>query len=480
MHLVRVTKRAYGKKIRVLRQRHGVTQAALAERLGVSASYLNLIENDRRQLTTALMLKLAQTFDVDLRYFGADDATLTADVMEVFGDGVFEEHPLTQGEVADFVAHAPEVAKAVVRLHQAYAHARGTADALGQRVLDHQEVGDLDRVMLSSEQVSELLRRHSNYFPELEAEAEALWRDAALNRDDIGAGIAAHLERAFGVNVVLAPVHRMGGAVRRFDPRRRELALSEALSAGSRTFQLASQTALLRCGSTIDRILKDAVLNSDEARALGRVALASYIAGAVVMPYEAFLNTAEALRYDIELLGQRFRTGFEQTCHRLTTLRRPGAEGIQFYFVRVDMAGNISKKLGAAGIRFPRFSGLCPLWNVHAAFLQPGVVRVQISKQLDGTTVFAIARTVRRRTGTYHSPHVVYSVGIGCDISHAHRLVYADGMDLDNPAIAVPIGITCRLCERTDCQARAFPSLRAPMRVDENVRGISFFATPQG
>jgi predicted transcriptional regulator/transcriptional regulator with XRE-family HTH domain len=473
-----VTKRPYGKKIRALRQRNRITQAALAERLGVSASYLNLIENDRRPLTTALLLNLAQTFDVDVRYFGADDVTLTADVTEVFGDGVFEEHPLTQAEVADFVAHAPDVARAVVRLHQAYAHARGTADALGERVLAHQEVGDVDRVTLSSEQVSDLLRRHSNYFPELEAEAVALWRDAGLSRDNISAGLAAHLKRAFGVDVALAPVHKMGGAVRRFDVRRRELAISEALAAGSRTFQLASQAALLGSSPTIDRILKDPLLSTDEARALGRVVLASYIAGAVLMPYDAFRDTAEELRYDIELLAQRFRTGFEQTCHRLTTLRRPGAEGIQFYFVRVDMAGNISKKLGAAGIRFPRFSGLCPLWNVHAAFLQPGVVRVQISKQLDGTTVFAIARTVRRRTGTYHSPHVVYSVGIGCDISQAHRLVYADGMDLANPSLAVPIGITCRLCERTDCQARAFPSLRAPMRVDENVRGISFFATP--
>ena len=207
--------------------------------------------------------------------------------------------------------------------------------------------------------------------------------------------------------------------------------------------------------------------------------LAGYFAGAVIMPYVNFLRVAEELRYDIELLGQRFRAGFEQVCHRLTTLHRPGMEGVRFYFVRVDMAGNISKKFSGAGIWFPRFSGLCALWNVHAAFLQPGVIRVQISKQLDSTTVFAVARTVRRHLGAYHSPTVLYSVGIGCDLSEAHKLIYADGIDLTNPALMVPIGITCRLCERVACQARAFPSIRNTQRIDENIRGVSFFASPE-
>ena len=194
------------------------------------------------------------------------------------------------------------------------------------------------------------------------------------------------------------------------------------------------------------------------------------------MPYDAFLRAAEAERYDIELLGHRFRVGWEQTCHRLTTLRRPGAEGVPFYMLRVDIAGNISKRFSAAGIRFPRFSGLCSLWNVHAAFLQPGRVRVQLSRMLDGHTVLAVARTVQRHSGSYKALEAPYAVGIGCDSSHARRLVYSDGLDIDNAAAAVPIGITCRLCERADCTARAVPSLGGALRIDENVRGVSFFA----
>jgi predicted transcriptional regulator len=264
--------------------------------------------------------------------------------------------------------------------------------------------------------------------------------------------------------------------VRRFDPEARELMLSEVLRRGSRNFQLAHQIGLLACPAILDRMAADPQLTSDESRALARVALASYFASAVLMPYAEFLRAAEEVRYDIELLGHRFRASFEQVCQRLTTLSRRGAEGVAFHMVRVDIAGNISKKFSADRVRFPRFSGLCPLWNVHSAFLQPGMIRAQLSRLPDGTAFFSVARTVRKHSGDYNVPHVLYAIALGCDVSAARRLVYADGVDLRNLDAAVPVGITCRLCERMDCQARAFPSLHAPLRVDANVRGPSFFA----
>ncbi|HEX5580259.1 MAG TPA: short-chain fatty acyl-CoA regulator family protein [Gemmatimonadaceae bacterium] len=471
----------YGRRIRALRHRCGLSQAAFAERLGISTSYLNLLENDRRALTTDLLLRLARTFELDLHAFAGDDtAQLSADLVELFGDPLFEEHPLTRREILEFASNAPDIARAVVRMHHALLQARASADSLAERLVDHQDVAAMDRVSLSSEQVTEFLERHRNYFPELETAAEALWRDAALEPEELGSGLARHLARAHGVRVRILTVAQMRGAVRRFDAAAGELQLSEVLRRGSRHFQLAIQVALLRCPALLERLADDPLLTSDESRALCRMALASYFAAAVLMPYTEFLRAAEELRYDVELLGHRFRVSFEQTCHRLTTLRRPGAEGVEFYMVRVDMAGNISKKLGAAGIRFPRFSGLCALWNVHAAFLQPGRVRVQLSRFPDGRAVFAVARTVQRHAGGYHAPQVLYTVGIGCSVSDARRLVYADGVDLDSERAAVPVGVTCRLCERTACQARAFPALDRPLRIDENVRGISFFAPVSG
>ena len=466
-----------GKRIRALRLRLGLTQAAMAARLDVSASYLNLLENDRRGMPAALLVRLARAFDLDVRSFaGPLSESLLTDANEVFSDVLFEELPLTTGEVRGFVESYPDVARAVVRLHQAYDNARGIAASITERVLGDEELAGLDMVRLSSEQVSDFVQLHQNYFPELEAEAEALRQAEALETETLFEGLTRHLARTYGVTVRIRPVAEMAGLVRRFDPERRLLDLSETLRRGSRNFQVATQIGLMRCGAQLDRLTGDAALTTTESRTLGRLALAGYFAAAVLMPYREFLAAAEALRYDVQLLEHRFRVSFEQVCHRLTSMRRPGEEGISFYFVRVDLAGNISKKFGTAGIRFPRFSGLCTLWNVAGAFLQPGRIRTQISRMPDGNTVFAIACTMQRYPGGYHAPQVLHAIGIGCEIAAARRTVYADGMDLDHTAAAVPIGITCRSCERVACQARAFPALGRPLKLDENVRGPSFYA----
>lgn len=479
--MARDTTTGLGRRVRALRLREGLTQSAMAARLGISPSYLNLIESDRRPLSAKLLLALAQAFSLDLRAFAPGvDAKLVADLSEVFGDPLFEEGGPGQREVREFVAANPEVARAVVQLHHAYTEARASAESIAAQVVDRQDLSGIDRAGLAAEEISDLIQRHVNHFPELEAEAERVDSDAKLHEHDFFEGLALHLERRHGVRVRVLRMAEMKDAVRRFDPERRELCLSEVLRRGSRNFQLAHQVALLTCPDTLDRIASDPQLTSAESRALCRVALANYFAGALLMPYEAFFRAAEEERYDTDLLEHRFRANFEQICHRLTTLNRPGMRGIPFHMVRVDIAGNISKKFSATGLRFPRFGGLCPLWNVHAAFLQPNVIRAQLERLPDGTMYFSVARTIRKHRGGYRTPEVMYSVGLGCDVESAKRMVYADGFDLSNPAAAAPVGITCRLCERLDCRARAFPSIYQPLRVDENARGVSFFARPGG
>jgi predicted transcriptional regulator len=226
----------------------------------------------------------------------------------------------------------------------------------------------------------------------------------------------------------------------------------------------------------LDRIAADPMLTSAESRALCRVALANYFASAVLMPYDAFLRAAKAERYNIELLGHRFRTSIEQTCHRLTTLRRPGAEGIPFHMLRIDLAGNISKRFSASGLRFSRFSGACPRWSVFEAFQIPGRIHTQVSEFPDGQVFFEVAGTVRRQGGGPRGPHTQFAIAIGCDVSYAHEMVYADGLDLENREAVVPVGPTCRLCDRMDCDQRAFPPVQHALTVNEQVRGVSFYA----
>jgi predicted transcriptional regulator len=206
------------------------------------------------------------------------------------------------------------------------------------------------------------------------------------------------------------------------------------------------------------------------------VALANYFASAVLMPYDPFLRAARSERYDIELLGHRFRVSIEQTCHRLTTLRRQGAEGIPFHMLRIDLAGNISKRFSASGFRFSRFSGACPRWNVFEAFQTPGRIRTQVSQFPDGQVFFEVACTVRKQSGGYHGPHTQFAIALGCDIAYARDMVYADGLDLESREAAIPVGPTCRLCDRMDCEQRANPPVQHALAVNENVRGVSFYA----
>ena len=464
-----------GAKVRALRRQRSMTQAQLAGRLGISASYLNLIEHNRRGLSAPLLIKLAEVLQLDLRSLSAENqARSVADLMEVFGDPIFDGHDVTNAEVRDLCAATPTAARAVVALYQAYRAAREAADTLAA-TLSEGDLAGVDSSHLPTEEVSDLLQRHMNYFPELEEGAEAFWREAQIDRDDLYGGLAKYLAE-LGVQVRVARTVEMQGAVRCYDPESKVLMLSEVLRRGSRNFQLAYQIGLLSVASVLDQLAADPHLTSDASRALARVALANYFAAAVLMPYAPFLEAARTERYDLDLLGHRFRTSFEQTCHRLTTLRRPGAEGVPFHMVRVDIAGNISKRFSASGLRFARFSGACPRWNVFEAFTTPGLIRTQLSQMPDGTAWFWVARTVNREGGGYHAPRSVLAIAMGCEAARAKELVYADGVDLESRTAVVQVGLTCRLCERMDCEQRAFPPLQHPLKVNANVRGVSFYA----
>ncbi|OFX20419.1 MAG: DNA-binding protein [Anaeromyxobacter sp. RBG_16_69_14] len=464
-----------GAKLRALRRREGLTQTQLADRLGVSPSYLNLIEHNRRPLPAPLLIRLAELLHLDLKQFSPDsDARLVADVLEVFGDAMFDSHELAAAEVREMAASCPGASRAVVALYRAYRGAREAADTLTSK-LSEDGVSGVDS-RLPTEEVADLIQRNMNHFAELEDGAARLWRDEGLEVTNLYGQLTGYLERVHGVQVQARRAAAMQGAVRRFDPGQKILWLSEVLRRGSRNFQLAFQIGLLTQGSAIDKYARDPMLSSPESRALARVALANYFAAAVLMPYEVFLEAARLERYDLELLGHRFRAGFEQVAHRLTTLRRPGAEGVPFHMVRIDIAGNISKHYSASGLRFARFSGACPRWNVFTAFLTPGMIRTQLSQMPDGATYFWVARTVHKEGGGYHAPRTVHALALGCEVSHARELVYADGVDLASREAVVPVGLTCRLCERMDCEQRAFPPLQHPLKVNENVRGVSFYA----
>ncbi|HEY3055399.1 MAG TPA: short-chain fatty acyl-CoA regulator family protein [Thermoanaerobaculia bacterium] len=466
-----------GNKVRGLRRREGLSQIQLASQLEISPSYLNLIEHNQRPLPAHLLVKVAQVFKVDLNAFADDGQTrLAADLQEVFGDALFEEHPLTTNDVRE-IADNPSAARAVIALYQAYRSSVDSTRALAAKLYDGRDFLGLDPAHLPSEEVNDVIQENLNYFAELETAAERVAASAPLDRSDMYRSLMSYLREKHGIDVVLTPVNRDAGVIRRFEPERRVLSVSEILPPWSRNFQLAHQIGVAEAQEEINNIILrfQKNLTTPESVRLCRVALANYFGAALLMPYDEFLQCAEEMRYDVELLQHHFTASWEQVCHRLTTLRKAEAAGISFHFVRVDIAGNISKRFSGTGIRFARFSGSCPRWDVHAAFLTPGRIRTQLSQMPDGTAYFCVARTIRK-SGGFRSGDTLMAVGIGCSVRDAKKITYADGYDLTNLDAAVPIGTTCRLCERLDCEQRAFPALQWGMTIDENVRGRSFFA----
>ncbi|MBL3561851.1 short-chain fatty acyl-CoA regulator family protein [Rhodovulum sulfidophilum] len=456
-----------GGRLRQLRETRGLTQAALAERLGLSPSYLNQIERNQRPLTVQVLLKINAAFGLDIQVFSEEgDARLLAELREAVQGG---EPAVGASEIRDLIDNAPALARRVVALHRHLREAEDRAAALALA----QGAPDAMPVPAPFEEVRDFFYDNRNFFDRLDAQAEALAETLSgsganlapgLVPGDPLPGLAAHLKTRHGI--VLRRNEADGGDLRHFDPDRRELSLSRDLSPGQMAFQAATQIGLIEAAGEIDRLVGDGALSGEEARRLARIGLANYFAGAAVMPYGAFWRAAEESGYDIGWLGHRFGMGFEATCHRLSTLQRPGMQGVPFFFLRVDRAGNISKRQSATDFHFSKVGGSCPLWRVHSAFDRPGEILTQIAEMPEGRRYFWLTRMVQSRRGRHGSPGKAFAVALGCDIAHAGRLVYSKGLDLADPAAATPIGAGCKICPRNGCPQRAFPMLGRPLAAD--------------
>jgi XRE family transcriptional regulator, fatty acid utilization regulator len=459
-----------GARLRRLRVQLGLSQTRMAEELGVSISYLNLIERNQRPLTAQFVLRLAEVFDVDVRQLTGDSADSTlAELAEALGDGLFRNLSVPRSEIEDLAQLCPTVASALLRLYSAYRERRAGAPDESARGDDREAAGPGPL-----EAVRDLIQDNRNHFMEIDARAEAISEELRLESEDLFNALKERMRARHQQVVRLLPLDVMPESLRRYDLHRRQLFLSELLDAPGKLFQTAHHLGLVECRAEIDRVVQAAKLEDEQAGRLLRVNLANYFAAAIMMPYGRFLQAAESVGYDLELLAARFGASFEQVAHRLTTLQRPNARGIPFFLIRVDQAGNISKRFSATRFHFSKYGGTCPLWCVHTCFRQPGKVLTQIVEMPDGTRYFTIARTVRNGWTPWGSVEPTFAIGLGCEIKYAHALVYTQGLDLANPQ-ATPIGPNCSLCDRANCRQRSQPPAGRPLIVDERVRGPAPF-----
>ncbi len=477
-----------GMRLRRLREERNLTQAALARLLGLSPSYLNQLEQNHRPLTMAVSLRLADVFGIEAQAFTEDaQARMVAALREVSAtlpaSGVADDDArMSLAEIREIAASMPAVGRALIQLHRRHREAVDrleTVADLSERTGDAGEDGQAPMPIRAQpyEEARDFFFTHHSDFAELDRRAEqchAAWGLAEVPAHELAARLAERLREAHGVELGVLPVG--SGERRRFDAAARRLSLSAQLEPGQRAFQLAIQLAFLELAPLLDRMADAPRFSTPQVRRLVRIGLASHFAAALILPAARFLAVAEDLRYDIDQLALRFGVSFETVCHRLSTMQRPPGQGVPFFFIRVDRAGNVSKRQSAAHFHFSRVGGTCPLWSVYEAFASPGRILRQLARMPDGRTYLWIARTVERPAARFGEPGTVFSMALGCDVEDAHRLVYAKGLDLQDPDVPTPIGMGCRVCERAACPQRAFPYVGRGLQADEDVSAFAPYA----
>lgn len=450
-----------GAKLRELRLRLSLTQKVFADRLRVSLPYLNQMENNHRPVSAAVVLALAAEFGLDVTELSAGEGErLVSDMREALADPVFGALPPPLADLRLAASNAPALARAFLDLHRAYRQGHERLASLDEAL------GREDTGLRSSpwEEVRDFFHYCDNYLDPIDRAAEGVFQGATHGKDVTFGAIAA-LESE-GITLQFSDISDL----RRYDPDLKRLEIPAQAAAATKRFQILYQLALQTQGPLLDAVLDTARFRSPEARKIARIGLANYFAGAALMPYRAFLAAATEMRHDLERLADRFGASIEQVAHRLSTLQRPGAKGIPFFFVRVDQAGTITKRHSATRLQFARFGGACPLWNVHRAFETPGHFLRQLAETPDGVRYLCLARDVSKPGGAYLAPVRRYAIGLGCEVSHAGALVYSDGLDLKGRF--EPIGISCRICERAGCHQRSVPPLERRLRVDPDRRGL--------
>ncbi|HEX2531726.1 MAG TPA: short-chain fatty acyl-CoA regulator family protein [Burkholderiaceae bacterium] len=509
-----------GFKVRDRRKALGITQANLSARLGISASYLNLIENNKRNIGGKLLKKIADELDMTVDLFdGAAERRLVSDLTELSGEAILSPLPLDRTDVGDFAGQYPQWARALVMLHRAYHDRNEAVTALSDRLNQDPFLGDAIHSMLTNvaairssseilesirelepqqrqrflsiiaaessrlsdvaqalaaffdrahastrsvtpvEEVDDFLQEHENYFPALEQAADTIRTAAGLAPGRVESAMIDYLERRHALRIVTVPALDQAAAgpqnYVQFDAEQRLLAILDTAAPATRRFELAKMVARLDCAELIEtEVSRSSLLTTPAALRRAERALSAYFAGAVLLPYDAFQQSAVAARYDIDYLCHRFGASFEQVCHRLVTLRKPGMEGVRFGFMRSDPAGYVTKRFPLPYMPLPRYGNACPLWAVYQAFQTPGTMVRQLAEFPTGERYFFLARAIEKQQPSFSAPKHLISIMLICESLHADQIVYSDGLDLSSTAPAVPVGLTCRLCVRRDCAAR--------------------------
>ena len=474
--------RLLGQRLRQLRLQRGVRQADLARQLNISAAYLNLLEKGRRPVQLPMLFRALEALEADVERFMADTGGGHPDeaLARLLGDPLARTLDLESSDLGSLSAE-PRLAATIAALFHLYKNTRAQLD---KALTQLEEAGPAATApaplgYAPGDEVTDFLQHHRNYFAELEEASTAVRREAALPRRFVSDQLIEFLRTRYQLDVQVEPPRGTSSVVRALDLKKRRLRLSASLSETALKFQLGHVLGLILLDDSRlhERLLAGAAPRHAETQRLIKIHLANYFAGAVLLPYDEFFTEVERTRYDVDKVAHSFESSYEAVAHRMCNLGAPRRAGVPLHFLRVDVAGNISKRYSASGLRFPHGHGTCPKWATHAAFVTPAVITRQYSRMPDGSTYFCFARVISDPAAGSLVRGTLYSIGLGTSADNARRFAYADDLPPpDGDRAVVPTGITCRFCERTDCNQRAAPSYKFAFSIDEYVKKDNFFS----
>ena len=463
-----------GPKIKAFRRQLGLQANKFAERLGISPSYLNLIEAGKRKIDGNLLIKISKELRIDLSDLTSKkDLNLENDISELLDDQLFEDLDILGPEVKDLVSSNPKIAKALIKLGDNYKQKDheivNKVENISGKIIDNRKTS------FPGEVISDFLQENKNYFPKLEEFANNIFKKVQKNNRTRYIALCDFLKKEFSITVKDIIPEETKPFSKVYNKKNKELLLSDYNSLETKKLHAAAQIAQEGALDIIEDYLSKFKFPSNESKRLTQIALLNYCGAAILMPYNLFHSECKKLKYDLQLLQNTFATSFEQVAHRVTCLQDPKLPGIPFHFLRVDMAGNISKRFSLSGIEIPRYGGACPRWNVYSAFTRPGVIQAAVSKMTNGEKYVCIAKTVEKGVGRYGQSKSILSIGLGCEAKYAKEFVYTENLDITDKKTEIPIGVSCRTCDRLDCSQRAFPPLHKKFDVDINTRGVSVY-----
>ena len=463
-----------GPKIKAFRRQLGLQANKFAEQIGISPSYLNLIESGKRNIDSNLLIKVSKELRVDLSDLTSKaDVNLENDISELLDDQLFEELDILGPEVKDLVNSNPKIAKALIKLGDNFKQrdhviVNKVEDISGKKI-------DSRKTSFPGEVISDFLQENKNYFPKLEDFANKVFAKVEKNNRTRYIALCDYLNSEYGILVKDVIPEEDKPFSKIFIKKKKELLLSDYNALETKKLHAAAQIAQEGASNEIENYLSKFRFPSEESKRLTQVALLNYCGAAILMPYKLFHSECKKLKYDLELLQNTFATSFEQVAHRVTCLQDPKLPGIPFHMLRTDIAGNISKRFSLSGIEIPRYGGACPRWNVYSAFTRPGIIQAAVSKMTNGEKYVCIARTVEKGIGRYGQSKSILSIGLGCEAKYAKEFVYTENLDISDKKTEIPIGVSCRTCDRLDCSQRAFPPLHKKFDIDINSRGVSVY-----